>query len=67
MGMFETLGKVMGPTDRLRAACLVCGRTATWTREEAVAAFGEFAPPWQVRQRVRCADCGERDQVTVTI
>lgn len=65
--MFETLGKVMTPHARLRFACLVCGRTAAWSRQEAIAAFGEFAPPWRVRQRVRCSDCGERDRVRVTL
>lgn len=67
MRMFETLGRTMGPNDRLRLHCLVCGHAASWTRAEAVAAFGAFAPPWQVRERARCGRCGERDRVKVTV
>ncbi len=65
--MFEALGREMGPRDLLRLSCHACGHRAEWPRARAVAAFGEFAPPWQVRDRARCGACGERERVTVTL
>lgn len=67
MAMFEILGKVMTRDDRLVLSCHACGHRAEWPRARAVAAFGEFAPPWQVRDRARCGACGERERVTVTL
>lgn len=67
MAMFETLGAALRAGDRLTLRCLACGREASWPRERALSAFGPFAPPWEVRSRVRCSGCGETRRVRVTV
>lgn len=54
--MFQTLQRVMGPSDALQAACR-CGHRKTWPWREAFAVFGPDATPVDVRRRVRCAPC----------
>jgi len=65
--MFETLGRALRADARLTLRCLACGREASWSRDRALATFGPFAPPWEVRGRVRCGRCGEARRVSVTV
>ena len=51
--MFQTLHRVMQPSDRLKIAC-ACGRRAELSREEAFARFGPDAAPYEVRRRSVC-------------
>lgn len=60
MPLFENLGRVMAPTDRLKLKCERCGRTAEWPRAQALAAFGADASPYEVRRLARCGGCGSR-------
>lgn len=54
--MFQTLERVMGPTDALRARC-GCGHEAVWPWREAFRAFGAGATPQDVRRRLTCRPC----------
>jgi len=58
---------MLNPTDTLKLACGRCGHQASLSRTEAFARFGPGAMPLNVRDRVRCAECGERSDVRVWI
>lgn len=64
--MFQTLARTMAPADTLKVEC-GCGRRTTWTRAQAVKAFGEDASPADIRRRLRCTDCGRSNWATVWI
>jgi rRNA maturation protein Nop10 len=65
--MFETLAKVMSPSDTLKLTCEACGHRAEWTRRDAFALYGPDATPYVVRRRSQCRQCGERARIAVTI
>ena len=66
--MFETLGRVMlAPNDTLKIECEACGRRVELSRRAAFARFGDDASPFVVRRRSRCAGCGERRRLAVTV
>lgn len=54
--MFQTLERVLGPTDALRATCR-CGHEKVWPWREAFGAFRADATPQDVRQRLTCIPC----------
>jgi hypothetical protein len=62
MAVFETLGRMMGPRDKLRLHCQ-CGHDTGWTRPQAFRLFGQGATPYDVRRLTRCTGCGKRGQV----
>jgi len=66
--MFETLARVMlAPGDTLKIECEACGHRLELSRRDAFAMFGADASPFVVRRRSRCAACGERRRVAVTV
>lgn len=67
MGMFETLARVMSPTDTLTLTCEACGHASELTRRAAFAAFGPDASPYMIRRRARCSACGERRRIGATV
>jgi len=67
MAMYESLARVMQPNDTLKLACDACGHRAALGRKEAFARFGADATPYTIRRRARCAACGERHRVSVSI
>jgi hypothetical protein len=54
--MFQTLERVMGPTDALRATC-ACGHEKVWPWRAAFRAFSPGATPLDVRRRLTCVPC----------
>lgn len=54
--MFQTLERVMGPTDALHAIC-GCGHEKVWPWREAFRAFSGDATPQDVRRRLACTRC----------
>jgi len=68
MPQIETLGRLMNSdTDRLRLACQKCGHLVEQPRREAWAVWGMQATPHAIRRRAKCANCGERNLVSVTL
>jgi hypothetical protein len=66
--MFQTLARVMqSPLDTLKIECGACGRRAVWSRAEAFDRLGPGASPTKVRARLRCAACGDREHLQVSI
>ena len=65
--MFQTLHRVMGPSDRLKIECGACRRRVTLTQAEAFDTFGPDAAPYDVRRRAVCTGCGARSRATVWI
>ena len=55
------------PDTTLNMACRRCGHTARWGRKQALLTFSQWAPPFQVRDRLKCGQCGEKNRITVTI
>lgn len=64
--MFQTLHRVMRPTDRLKIAC-GCGHRVELTQKEAVARFGPDAAPFDIKRRSVCGACGARNAAAVWI
>ena len=67
MAMYESLARVMQPDDTLKLVCDACGHHATLMRKAAFARFGADATPYTIRRRAKCAACGERNRITVTV
>lgn len=66
--MYPTLARTMSsPTDALQIECGACGRRASWPRAVAFDRLGPSAMPCDIRRRLRCAACGERNDVRVWI
>lgn len=59
MMMFQTLHRVMKPTDTLKIRCEGCGHGADWPQRLAFQRIGPDATPSEVRRRLRCSQCGE--------
>jgi DNA-directed RNA polymerase subunit RPC12/RpoP len=57
---FENLGNMLTGTGRLRFQCHACGREASWPAKQAIEQFGAWAPPYEVRDRVKCGGCGSK-------
>ena len=60
MTLFENLGRVMSPGDRLKLECEGCGRMVALPRDQAFRTFGAGATPMEVRRKAKCAACGGR-------
>jgi DNA-directed RNA polymerase subunit RPC12/RpoP len=68
MPQIETLGRLMNSdTDRLQLACKQCGHVVEQSRREAWAVWGMQATPHTIRRRAKCAKCGERNLVSITL
>jgi len=67
MGMYETLSKVMSPSDTLKLACEACGHRAELPRAQAFKRFRADATPFTIRRRSKCAACGERQRIQVSV
>ena len=65
--MFQTLHRVMNPTDRLKIECGACHRRVALTQAEAFDRFGPDAAPFDIKRRAVCAGCGARDRAAVWI
>lgn len=57
---FENLGNMLTGKDRLRFKCHDCNREAAWPARQAISKFGEWSPPFQVRDRAKCGGCGSK-------
>lgn len=66
MALCESLGRAMGPRDRLKLECELCRRLVALPRGHAFRTFGAGATPWEVRRRAVCGGCGGR-KVSVTV
>jgi DNA-directed RNA polymerase subunit RPC12/RpoP len=66
--MYETLEKIMlAATQTLKLRCEACNHTAELSRRDAFARFGMHASAYQIRRRVRCQACGEKDRIAVSV
>ena len=65
--MFQTLHRVMKPTDRLKLQCGACRRRAELSQAEAFQTFGPDAAPYDIKRRAVCSGCGARDRAAVWI
>lgn len=57
---FENLGNMLTGSDRLKFQCLDCGREASWPAKQAIQQFGQWSPPYDVRNRTKCGGCGSK-------
>lgn len=59
--MWENVGNMFrSPNDKLHFSCKDCGREAVWPATQVIARFGQWAPPYAVRNRVKCGGCGSK-------
>lgn len=65
--MFQTLHRVMNPTDHLKIECGACRRRVEFSQAEAFALFGPDAAPFDVKRRAVCSACGARERAAVWI
>lgn len=67
MQMFQTLARTMANYSLLHANCGACNHTKTFSYAAAVRAFGPDAKPWDVRDKLVCSKCGERQRINIWI
>lgn len=68
MTMFQTLRRMMASTAApLKIECEGCGRRVAWDQPTAFARLGPDASPHDIRRRLVCGQCGNRQAVRLWI
>jgi ribosomal protein S27E len=65
--MFQNLRRSMAQSATLKIECESCAHRTEWGQAEAFDKLGPDASPYEIRRRLRCNKCGDRQHVRVWI